>query len=240
MATANDLITRGMKAIGCLGRTEVPTAADANDGLVAFNALLDSWSNENLMSFVTQQRSFTLVANQQSYTIGVGGNINTQRPIDITQAFCRDTNGLDYPLDIWTQDRWNTIGLKSVQSQIPQVLFYDPGFTLGTINIYPVPMLPYTVFYDSVTQQVQFSSLTQSLSMPPGYERVFVSHLALELMANGFPCLLNPLQLKALTTAASDGMANIKRTNIKEIISTYDESLVSHAQSTYNPYRDAQ
>ena len=69
MTTANDFITRGMKALGALGRTEVPTAADFTDGLYAYNQLLQSWSNENLMSYATLQRSFSLVANTQSYTI---------------------------------------------------------------------------------------------------------------------------------------------------------------------------
>lgn len=238
MATSNDVITRAMKALGTLGRTEVPSAAEATDGLAAFNALLESWSNENLMSYVTLQRSFPLVANTQSYTIGTGGVINTTRPLNITQAFIRDSNNMDYGMRIVPRDVWNDIGAKTVTSQIPDTLFYSSGFPLGTINVFPIPLIAYTCFYDSTTNQVTFSDLTTAVSMPVGYERVFVFNLALELMAAGYPCLLDEKQLGALMKAASDGMANIKRTNIKEVLAEYDEAIVSRSYATYNIYRD--
>lgn len=239
MPTANQMLSRAARALGTLGRTETLGGQDANDGLDTFNALLDSWSNERLMSYVTLQRSHTLVANTGSYTIGSGGVINVTRPLDITQAFIRDSQSQDFGLSIYNRERWNKIGDKTITSQIPQVLFYDSAFTLGTIYLFPIPTVAYTLFYDATTNQVTFSTLTQSLSMPVGYERAFVQNLALELMASGYPCLLNPVQLAALQKAASDGMANIKRTNIKEVLASYDEALVNHAQATYNPYRDS-
>lgn len=239
MTTANDIITRAMKSLGTLGRTEVPSAQEASDGLTAFNALLESWSNEKLMSYVTLERSFPLVVGTQSYTIGSGGVINTQRPTDITQAFIRDANNLDYGMRIVPRDVWNGIGNKNITSQIPQTLFYDSGYPLGTIYIFPIPLLNYTCYYDSTTQQVTFADLTTSMSMPPGYERCFVMCLALELMAAGYPCLLNQVQLAALTNAAAEAKAAIKRMNIKEVLAKYDESIVSRSYATYNIYRDA-
>lgn len=239
MATANDMITRGMKALGTLGRNEVPNAHDFIDGLYAYNQLLESWSNENLMSYATLQRSFSLVANTQSYTIGSGGVVNVTRPLDITQAFIRDSNNNDFPLSIIPRDQWNMIGDKSITSQIPQFLFYDSTYPLGVIYLFPVPSISYTLFYDSVLNQVTASTGTMSISMPPGYERTFVSNLALELMANGFPCLLNEKQLAALVNAASTGKANIKRTNIKEVVAGYDSALVQTSPGTYNIYRDS-
>lgn len=238
MATVNDVVTRAMKALGTLGRQEVPSAQEFTDGLYAYNQLLDSWSNEKLMSYATLQRSFTLQANVASYTIGSGGVINVARPLDITQAFIRDSNNNDFGMTIVPRTIWNTIGAKTITSQIPDTLFYDSTFPLGVIYIFPVPLLPYTLFYDSTLSQVTASTGSMSISMPPGYERTFVSNLALELMANGFPCLLNEAQLQALAKAASDGIANIKRTNIKEVIACYDEAVVSRSYATYNIYRD--
>jgi hypothetical protein len=236
LSSVNDSITRAMKALGHLGRTEVPTGQEFTDCLYAYNQLLESWSTEKRMSYATLQRSFSLVANTQSYTIGSGGVINVTRPIDITQAFVRDSNGQDFPLTIVSREVWNTIGLKSTTSDIPQILFYDSTYPLGVVYIYPVPTQALTVFYDSTLNQVTASTGTTSISMPPGYERCFISNLALELMANGFPCLLNAVQLSALTKAASDGIANIKRANIKEVLAACDEAIVSQPIATYNPY----
>ena len=239
MATANDAITRALKALGTLGRTEVPNAQDFTDGLYAYNQLLESWSTENLMSYATLQRSFSLVANTQSYTIGSGGVINVTRPIDITQAFVRDSNGQDHGLTIVSREIWNNIGLKTNTSEYPHTMFYDSTYPLGVIYVFPVPTSALTVFYDSVLNQVTASTGTVSISMPPGYERTFVSNLALELMANGFPCLLNEVQLAALIKTASEGKANIKRANIKETISALDRALTALGGS-YNPYTDNQ
>lgn len=242
MATANQIITRAMQALGILGRTEVPSAGEANDGLTAFNAMLDSWSGgEGLMSYVVLERSFPLVANTPSYTIGTGGVVNATRPNDITQAYIRDSIGNNFLLTILPRDKWNQIGNRSstITSQIPDTLFYDPQYPLGVINIFPTPLLPYTCFFDSTQDQVDFASLTASLSAPPGYERCYVLNLALEMMAAGFPCMLDEKALMRLINNASDAKANVKRTNIKEVLADYDEAIVNHAESTYNIYRNS-
>lgn len=240
MATGIQIITRSMQALGILGRTEVPSAGEANDALTAFNAMLDSWSSgEDLMSFVVLERSFPLVVGTNSYTIGTGGVVNVTRPNDIKEAYIQDSIGNNFLMTVLPRDKWNQIGNRSstMTSQIPDTLFYDPQYPLGVINIFPTPLLTYTCFFDSTQDQVDFSSLTQSLSMPPGYERAMVLNLALELMAAGFPCMLDEKALARLVNNASDAKANVKRTNIKEVIADYDQAIVSHAYATYNIYR---
>jgi hypothetical protein len=239
MTTASDILTRSAKALAYLGRTEVLSAGDANDALVCFNALLDSWSNEALMSYVELQRNFPMVAGQQSYTIGTGGNINSTRPYDVTSAFIRDNNSNDYPMQIFNQDQWDKIGLKTITSQIPDTLFYDSQYPLGIINIFPIPLVNYTVYFNSTTDQVDFTSLTQALSLPVGYERAFVLNLALEMMSAGFPCLLQGDGLAQLRTNAAEAKGNIKRANIKEVLAEFDPSIVSKSNATYNIYSDS-
>lgn len=240
MATANQIITRAMQALGILGRTETPSAGEANDGLTAFNAMLDSWSGgEDLMSYVVLERSFPLVVNTNSYTIGTGGVVNVARPNDITQAYIRDSIGNNFLMDILPRDKWNQIGNRSttMTSQIPDTMFYDPQYPLGVINIFPTPLLTYTCFFDSTQDQVDFASLTTSLSAPPGYERCYVLNLALEMMGAGFPCMLDEKALMRLINNASDAKANVKRTNIKEVLADYDDAIVSRPECTYNIYR---
>lgn len=236
--TASQIITRAALAIGYTGRGEVLTAADANDGLTAFNTMLDSWSNESLMSFFTLQRSFTLNAGQQTYTIGAGGYISATRPYNITDAFVRDTNSNDYPMRVVPQDIWNSIGTKYITSQIPDTLFYDPQYPLGVINIFPVPLLPYTVFFDSTQDQTTLATLTTTIATPVGYERAYVMNLALELMNVGFPCMLDEKQFGVLVNNAAQSKANIKRANIKEVLSSYDAAIVSQSNASYNVYTD--
>ena len=238
--TANNIITRAMQSLQALGQNEVPSASEANDGLIALNALLDSWTNENLMSYAVLEQSFVLTPNVNSYTIGSGGVINVARPLDITQAYIQDASNNNFIINILPRDKWNQIGDRStnITSQLPDTLFYDPQFPLGVINIFPTPLLAYTVFFDSVTQQTQFASLTQALSMPPGYERAMVSNLAMEMVLLGFQTTLDAKQLALLQKVASDSLGNIKRTNIKDNIADYDPAVVSRSYYTYNIYRD--
>ena len=234
MTTAADIITRAGKALGYLSRGEVLSAADANDGLVVFNSLLDSWSSsESLMSYLTVQLSFPLVIGQQAYTIGpVGGDITAARPQDIISAFVRDTNNIDYMMSVIPQDRWDAIGQKNITSQIPTTLFYYSSFPLGQINIFPSPLLSYTIYYNATLDQVDFSTLNTALSMPIGYERAYVMNLALELMGAGWPCLLDGKGLTALVNNAAEAKANVKRANIKEVLADYDDSIVSKSYAT--------
>jgi len=238
--SANDLITRAMKALQALGGNEVPSAIEASDGLTALNAMLDSWSNENLFSYAVLEQSFVLAIGVNSYTIGPGGVINVARPKDITQAYVQDATGNNFIMQILQRPEWNQIGDRStnITSQLPDTMFYDPQFPLGVINIFPTPLLGYTVFFDSTVPQVDFTSLTQNLAMPPGYELAMVSNLAMQMILLGFQTTLDAKQLAMLQQVASDSKANIKRTNIKDNIANYDPAVVSRSYYTYNIYRD--
>lgn len=239
--TALDIITRSMKALQALGSTEVPSAAEANDGLIAFNALLDSWSLDNLNAYEVQEQSFTLVVGTPSYTIGSGGVVNTTRPTDITQAYIQDSTQNNFLMRIVTRDKWNEIGNRgsTITSQIPDTLFYDPQYPLGVINIFPTPLLGYTLFYDSSLQQVTFATLNTALSMPPGYERAMVYNLAVEISSMfGIPIPPAAPGSKNIGQLAAEALGNVKRANITENISNYDPSIVSRSFASYNIFRD--
>jgi hypothetical protein len=241
VTTAADILTRAARALGYLGFTEVLSAADSGAALDTFNAMLDSWSGgEFLTSYVTQEQSFPLVIGQQTYTIGTSGSpdINTTRPSAIFTARVRDSNNLDYRMEVIPQEQWDDIGNKLITSQIPTTLFYYRTYPNAVINIFPIPLLAYTVYFTSSLDQVTFATLTQTLSMPPGYERAYVFNLAVELMGAGWPCLLNEKQLAALINNATDSKANVKRTNMDEILASYDDAIVSQSYATYNVYSD--
>ena len=242
MTTLADVLTSAGKALKYIGRTQTMSAQDANDASAAFNSMLDSWTTEQLLSFVVLERSFTLIVGQASYTIGTSGtpDINATRPTDIVQAYVQDTTFNNFLMNIKTRDWWNQIGNRgsTITSQIPTDLFYDPQYPNGVINIFPTPLLAYTVFYDSTQNQVDPSALTQTITMPPGYIRAYVLNTALEMMAYGFPCLLDDKELANLRATAAEAKGNIKRMNIKDVIANYDASIVSRSYATYNIYRD--
>jgi len=239
MATAQSLIQTAMELLGVYASGEVLSDADAERGLQVLNAMLDSWSNESLFCYAIQETSFPLVVGQAQYTLGPGGQINATRPLRLIEgpgaAYIQDTNLNNYPVAVIPRDKWNMIGLRTNTSNIPDTLFYDPQFPLGIINIFPVPLITYTVFFDAYLQISDFASLVTVMSLPRGYEAAIYNNLAIWLKPFFKDANIDPIIIEL----ASLTKGTIKRNNIRSNVAVYDPEIVSRATPTYNIYRDA-
>lgn len=178
--SALDIIVGAAKLIGVVFKSEQLAADEANDGLTALNDLLDSWSNDDLITYAMTQESFPLTG-AASYTIGASGDFNTSRPISISTAVVRLVN-VDYPLTIITPQQYQTeIAIKSISSQIPEYLTYDNGYPLGTITMFTVPTSGSTLRLLSSKPLSNLSALTTTVDLPPGWKRALKNNLAIEL-----------------------------------------------------------
>lgn len=177
---ARDIIKRSMRLLSILGDSEEPTDSEAEDGLNALNAMLDAWALEKLMVYQILQENFPWPAATASRTIGSAGNFNTTRPIKIEGGFTRDSSNNDYPFRVIEREAFDALELKSQPAFTPDFLFYDPGYSLGTIYLYGVPSGSLTLFINSRLQFSQATSLTAQLSLPPGYKRAIEYNLAVE------------------------------------------------------------
>lgn len=178
MATALSIITSAMRKAGVLVKSEAPSADEAADGLEMLNDLLASISNDSLVVYARTFESFNLSANVQSYTIGAGADFNTVRPIKIITAYVR-TGGIDYPLTVISDEQYATIQLKAVGG-IPEFLNYTNAFPQATINLYPAPAAGYQIFLVTEKQLNTFT-LNEDVSLPPGWRRMLVYNLAVEM-----------------------------------------------------------
>jgi hypothetical protein len=84
--SANDLITRAFRRGRVIGKDQVPAADEAADALSELNDLLDTWWLDKVLVFHVLVEQFALIANQQAYTMGAGGNFNTTRPVKVVPA----------------------------------------------------------------------------------------------------------------------------------------------------------
>jgi len=178
--SALDIITGAAKLLGVVFKSETLSADEANDGLVALNDMLDTWSNDNLITYAYTLESFNLTG-VATYTIGSGGVFNTSRPIDIATAVVRYAS-IDYPLQVISQEQYQLeIPIKSISYPIPQYLTYDNGYPLGTISIYAVPTAGSTLRMLSNKPLTNISALTTTIDLPPGWKRALKNNLAIEL-----------------------------------------------------------
>ena len=217
----SDLIPSALRRAGVIASGEPATADEINDSLYVLSDVLESLSAERLAVWAARNQTFSTVPGQQQYTIGAGGNFNTPRPLAIVDAYCT-FNGVDFPIDIVDQLKYNTIPLKNVQQPIVERLLYVPEFPLGVITLFPVPQQAMPLVLTCASPLVQQNvALTDVLTGPPGFAKMIRLVLALELCGE---FQLSPDA--TLPGLASDAKADYKRTNIGLVTSTVDLALL--------------
>lgn len=179
--TALDLIKRAYRLIGVYSIGETPSAEESNDGLNALNAMLDSWANEKLMIYAATQDIFPLTAGDGTYTIGDGADIDSLRPQKIDPSTYINYQGVSFELTVCNLKQYNEIRVKTITGSIPTILYYDPTYPEGTINLWPLPTAGCTLHLWSWKPLGIFLNVTDEVSLPPGYEDAIVFNLAANL-----------------------------------------------------------
>lgn len=181
--TVNELIRKSLLLVGAIGTGESLSADEAADGLASLNDLLDSWSTDGLLIPASTIEEFTLTPGQASYTIGVSGNFNTANPQVIEEARLKDVSGsaFEIPLSIYNIQEYADIAQKQTQSTQPEALYFQRGAPLSTIYLYTVPSAANKLVLYSKKALSNFTSVNDSISLPPGYQRALRYNLALEL-----------------------------------------------------------
>jgi len=183
--TAQELIKAALRALGVIATGETPSAAELEDGLEALNMMLANWSDERLMVHAITEDSHALTSGTASYTIGSGADIDTKRPVKIEDAFIRESN-LDTPVTIVGQKEYNSVALKS-DTGTPTMLYYNPGWTTGTIYLAPTPGSGLTLYLYSFKAHAAkggtdlLTTLTSTVSFPPSYHAAIKWNLAVDL-----------------------------------------------------------
>lgn len=185
--TALTLITDALLDLGVLADEETPSASQVQGGLRKLNNMIDAWNIENLLVYGSTAYTLPLIANQGSYTIGVGGNLNIARPSNITSAYIRDTSQAisqrqDIPLYIFNNQEWQDISFKGMTGTYPyQGVWFNETSPLITAYVTPIPT--------GSTYQLVFwangiiSNMTanDTITLAPGYKRALTANLAIEL-----------------------------------------------------------
>lgn len=174
--SVGQLITKSFRDIGALKMNEGPTASEVADAILDLNILLDSLSIDSLMVLGSIMEDFPLVAGQQTYTIGVGGDFNTSKPSRIDNAFIQDALNNRYPVAITDKTIYDTYEDALISSARPDELVYDPGPTqqtvqMGVIYMYPIPDAsgPYTLYIGEQKPLIEFTNSIDIVTFQPAY-----------------------------------------------------------------------
>lgn len=234
-----EIITSALQELQLYAPGEQVAPVDIARGFQSANTMLDMWANDSLLCYATLEQSLVLVPGQAAYTLGPGGDLEF-RPLRVKTgpgaAYIQDTNGNNYSVNVIAIEQWNAIGNRVISnSNFPDTAYFSAQFPVATINLFPVPNLAYTFFFDSHQELAAFPSVDVDIDFPRGYAEAVQRNLAIALEPF-FPTARLSKQTKDL---ASKAMANIKRNNQRQLLAQYDIEIAARGTGTYNIYTDA-
>ena len=236
MATLLELITDALGEIGVLAEGEVPTAAQASHALRKTNDLVDQWAAERLAIYTVTRTVFALTASDGEYTVGTGGDIAIVRPVFIDHVNLIDTTqdpDLETPLHELTEDEYAAISQKARTSARCDSWYYNPTFSTarGTLSLFPIQTdSDLSLALYTPTAVPEFTATSDTVSLPPGYKRMIVKNLAVEL-APSYQRQIDP----ELRQQARDAKGVVKRANVRlRDLQFPADALIGGAGGTYD------
>lgn len=182
-ATILELVRDALEDLSVIGPEDSISAADGQTALRKLNTLIDAWNAESLSTYVDVTLSLALVASQQIYTVGPGGDFAGTRPPEVIRAWVT-VNQQDIPLDPLTEEQWDAIAEKNTTSSYPTWFWYQTDYPLGKVHFWPVPQqtYPVTLRYRGLLSTV--NTLATQISFPPGYRLALQKALSVELASS--------------------------------------------------------
>ena len=210
------LATDSLADLGVLAAGETPDEGDLDFCRRAFNRQLDQYAAERLQIYTVTATTWTIVADgiTQSYTVGSGGDINIPRPIyvnHVTFKYTPQSLPIEIPLRSYDDDEWALLTIKTLTSSLPTGFYYNPTYPFATLSLWPIPVSPpgnLTGVLYAPEQIGEILSVNTIISLPPGYRRMIVKNLALEVAPN-YQRNVAP----ELRQAAEESMGVVKQSN---------------------------
>jgi hypothetical protein len=192
-------VTDAAYASGALGQSETLSNVDANLILRRFSRMLDSFSNESMNVYDLYQDSFAMTPNVATYSTSL---LSQGRPVNIDYCFVR-LNNVDYPVDLIDSQMYADYAYK-ITPGIPSGLWVDASYPQNSLSFYPTPYAAFTCFLNCRRNL----TMTSTIAYPPGYEKMFVDNLAVDICPS-FGLTVPP----DLRASAIEAKAVVKRNN---------------------------
>jgi hypothetical protein len=229
--TALQIMRGALGLTNAVGTDQTLTADEITDCLAKFNDLVEDFSTQSLAVYGQANQTFNTVAGQAVYTIGVGGNWNTARPVRIDQPAYSTINGVTFQCESIGQEEYNLISYKAQPQEFPNFYLYVNDYPLGLVTLWPVPnsVTPITFSIDRVLSQV--AAAGTSISFPPGYAKAFTYKLGVEL-APLFGKKIS--EYPDVVAIAQETFGNIKRANKKISVQRFDPMFSGNSRAWRN------
>lgn len=223
--TAQTLIKAALRSINAIASGETPTAAEMADGLEALKIMLRSWSSDNIMVYSIVFDTLAMTG-ASTYTIGSGGDVDTEWPVEIKGAVV-DT---DYQVDVIGEAKYRSLSRSPAMASygsIARFLWYNPVYPLGVL--YPAPKGGNSMVISSLKALSDPATLTTSVAFPTSYDAAIKFNLALHLAPEFGK---EPSQVVAML--ARESLDRIKSKNAANQLNEVDLSSLGRYGGSYD------
>lgn len=216
MTTVRELIQDAAIEAGIQDPNESMSAEMSAHALRVLNRMLDAWSTEDLMVYTEERNVYALTIGQQDYTIGVGGNFNVARPVQVTRCsaiLSGQTPVVEIPIPILLTQDWQGVAVKTTTGSFPTSVYITGDYPLQKLSMWPIPSIACSIAIYSWGQLLAFSAITDTVQFPKGYADAIVYNLAVRL-GNSYGRPLRP-DIAGLAQQAKSRLRTINAEPIK-------------------------
>jgi hypothetical protein len=208
--TGLQVITDALKLLGVVAGHEVPTSAEQADAFARLNELIDAWGLQQTL-LVARRDVVPLVADQQTYVIGPGEEVDLPVPITLDAVSYVVTGTVDTEvfLDWGTAQAYVGQAQKALTGAAPQAVHYARTHDAGELWVWPIPTDTLDLVLYWQEPLAAFPDLVTPVGLAAGYARALRTNLAIEL-APEFGRVVDP----TVERMARESLADLKRANV--------------------------
>lgn len=165
-----------------------PSTAQYARGINRVNDLINLWATQGLKLWLQEDVSLTLVAGQERYSLGPGGDVNMVKPLSVFQAYYLTSTESRQPLTILSRDEWTRLSQTNVLGALNS-FFPDKQLSFLYVSFYNTPdaqAATGTAHLITRVAATNFVATTDTISFPPEWYIALRWALADEL-ATGQP-----------------------------------------------------
>lgn len=193
------------------------------DGLLLVNQTVDQWAARRAYAYADSFQLYTLTPGHNPYLIGPGLSAPdfaaSIRPVQLelegaALVLTDSSPNVDLPLNVRDADWWNNQRIKTLASDIPTDVYYEPDWPNGSLFFWPVPNFAYGARLRLRSVLQQFALSTTTFTAPPAYIKALTMTVAEDMCEWwGLP-VPGGLPLRAARARVAAQINNIKSPRI--------------------------
>lgn len=182
---ASDLIQDALEMLGVYAPGETVNTADSARALESLNIIIDEFASRQLYIQQYTPHTFMTVPSQPNYSIGPNGTVNAPRPGQLVMGDGGASilvGATTTPVNVVSGVVYRGLAAFEPVAGLPDTLWYNPTYPLGSINLLPAPFAGgSTVTFSAWSVLPEFATTAASANLAVGVQEVLTDALAVKL-----------------------------------------------------------